>query len=162
VLQIIRPLQVERVTRALAIEWPFEFENPVLRVEVPEVVLFPRMTFPAEQSVATLVGAGSGDLTADEVRAVAAPLLRPMLNCYAPMLRERATRRAEGRARFELTVTPDGAVADVATLDVTETVRPAGECMSTAMRALHFRNSGRRSVIVVPVTMRPLETPTLR
>jgi hypothetical protein len=162
VLQLIRPLQVERVSRAMAIEWPFEFENPVLRVEVPEVVLFPRMSFPAEQSVATLVGAGSGDLTADEVRAVAAPLLRPMLNCYAPILRERATRRAEGRARFELTVTPDGAVADVAMLDVTETVRPAGECMSAAMRGLHFRNSGRRAVIVVPVTMRPQETPTLR
>jgi hypothetical protein len=83
-----------------------------------------------------------------------------MLNCYAPILRERATRRAEGRARFELTVTPDGAVADVATLDVTPCA--PGECMSAAMRGLHFRNSGRRSVIVVPVTMRPQETPTLR
>jgi len=53
-------------------------------------------------------------------------------------------------------------VADVATLDVTESVRPAGECMATAMHALRFRNSGRRSVIVVPVAMRPMETPTLR
>lgn len=162
VLQILRPLQVDRIPRALILQWPFEFENPVLRVELPETVLFPRMSFPSEQSVAALIGAGSGDLSADEVRAVAAPLLRPMLACYTPILRERATRRAEGRARFELTVAPDGAVADVSTLDVTETIRPAGECIASSLRAMHFRNSGRRTVIVLPLTMRPQENPSLR
>lgn len=162
VLQILRPLQVDRVPRAMIFEWPFEFENPVLRVELPEIVLFPRMSFPSEQSVATLVGAGSGDLTADEVRSVTAPLLRPMLACYSPILRERATRRAEGRARYEITVAPDGSVADLSTLDVTDTVRPAGECIANALRPLRFRNSGRRSVIVLPVAMRPQETAALR
>lgn len=161
VLQIIRPLRVENVTHALAVEWPFEFENPILRVELPELAVYPRMSVPAAQSVAAMVGAGSGDLTQEEVAAVAAPRVRDVLACYAPILRERATRRAEGRARFELTVAPDGAVLDVATGDVTETVRPAGECIAGVLRGLRFRNSGRRAVIVVPVAMRPQETPTL-
>lgn len=161
VLQIIRPLRVENVTHALAIEWPFEFENPILRVELPELAVFPRMPLPSAQSVAAMVGAGSGDLTQEEVSAVAAPRVRDVLACYTPILRERATRRAEGRARFEVTVAPDGAVLDVATGDVTESVRPAGDCIAGVLRGLRFRNSGRRAVIVVPVAMRPQETPTL-
>lgn len=161
VLQILRPLRVDGVTHALAVEWPIEFENPVLRVELPELTVYPRMSFPSEQSVAAIVGAGSGDLTVEEVAAVSSPRVRDVLGCYAPILRERATRRAEGRARFELTVAPDGNVVDVATGDVTESVRPAGDCIAGVLRGLRFRNSGRRSVIIVSVAMRPQETPTL-
>lgn len=161
VLQILRPLRIDGITHALAIEWPFEFENPALRVELPEVVVYPRMTLPQEQSVATIVGAGSGDLTAGELSAVVAMRVRDVLGCYAPILRERATRRAEGRARAEVTVGPDGSVAEVRVLEVTESVRPAGECITGVLRGLQFRNSGRRAVVVVPVSMRPQETPTL-
>lgn len=160
ILAIIRPLRIEGVRQPLRVTFPIQFENTPLELNVPEVVLFPRMRVPAAESVAALVRAGSGNLTADEAAAVLSLRTAEHLNCYAPLLRERATRRAEGSARFSLAVNPDGTVGEVFLGPLDEPVRATGECHMNLLRGAQMRATGRRATISVTFAMRPQEEPT--
>jgi hypothetical protein len=160
VLALVRPLRIEGIQHPLRVTFPLEFENPTLELTVPEMVLYPRMRPPGTESVAAMVRAGSGSLTADEAAAVLSLRTAEHLACYAPMLRERATRRAEGSAHFTLSVGPYGAVGEVALGSLDEPIRMTGECHLNLLRAARFRATGQRATIAVTLTMRPQEEPT--
>ncbi|MBL8604618.1 MAG: AgmX/PglI C-terminal domain-containing protein [Myxococcales bacterium] len=159
-LGLIRRMRIEGVSHAAHVRFPFEFENPLLRVSAAEVLLFPRMRTTAPESVATAVGAGSGDLTDQEVNAVMATRAPELLACYTPLLAARATRRNEGAARYEITVAPDGAVVDVTQGEIAEPLATIGSCLQRPLQSLRFRATGRRAVINLPLTLRPQEQPT--
>jgi hypothetical protein len=162
VLNYIRQMRVEGVSHAARVRFTVEFENPVLQVQVPDVVLFPRMRVAPPDSVAAVVQAGSGDLSAEEVRTQIDTHVGELLGCYVPLTLRRVPRRPvpEGSARYELTVAPDGELADLVAGDVAEPVRPAGECIQNILRNFRFRNTGRRAVATVTFVMRPQEAPT--
>jgi hypothetical protein len=159
-LGIVRRMRMEGISHSARVRFPFEFENPLHEITVPEVLLYPRMRHAGTESVAALVGAGSGDLSIEEARGVVGTQTAALLGCYTPLLAVRATRRAEGTARYELTVAPDGSVVDVSAGDLAEPIAATGECLARTLRGLHFRGSGRRAVITVPLTLRPQELPT--
>lgn len=152
----IRGTRVEGLDHAVVITWPFEFENPTLELTAPEVVLTPR-TRPAPLDASVAVGAGSGELTANEVQAVAATRLTDILGCYTTHLR--TFHRAEGNARFELTVAPNGNLASVSMANVDGAVQPAAECIANLLQGLQFRNTGRRTHAVLPVSLRLRDAP---
>lgn len=160
VLGIVRPLRIEGIRHPLRVTFPLVFENPVLELTVPEMLLFPRMRVPGQESVAAIVRAGSGSLTADEAAAVLSLRTADHLACYTPLLRERATRRAEGSARFTLTVGSDGVVGDVALGSLDEPVRASGECHLNILRGARLRATGQRASVAVTIAMRPQEEPT--
>jgi hypothetical protein len=160
VLALVRPLRIDGLQHPLRVTFPLAFENPVLELAIPEVVLFPRMRVPGQESVAALVRAGSGTLTPEEAAAVLSLHTADHLACYTPLLRERATRRAEGSARFTITVGPDGVVNDVALGPLDEPVRASGECHLDLLRAAQFRATGQRARLAVTLAMRPQEEPT--
>lgn len=160
ILAIVRPLRIEGVRHPLRVTFPIQFENPALELSVPEVVLFPRMRVPGAESVAALVRAGSGNLTADEAAAVLSLRTGDHLNCYLPLLRERTSRRAEGSARFTLAVNPDGTIGEVFLGPLDEPVRSTGECHLNLLRGAQMRATGRRASVAVTFTMRPQEEPT--
>ena len=160
VLALVRPLRVDGLRRPLRVSFPLLFENPALTLTAPDLVLFPRMRTPGPDSVAAIVRAGSGSLTADEAGAVLSLRTADHLACYTPLLRERATRRAEGSVRFALTVAPDGAVTDVSLGVLDDAVRSTGECHLALLRAAQLRATGQRASIAVTITMRPQEEPT--
>jgi hypothetical protein len=160
VLAIVRPLRIEGVQHPLRVTFPLVFENPPLQLTVPDLLVFPRMRVPGPESVAAIVRAGSGSLTVDEAAAVLSLRTGEHLNCYAPLLRERATRRAEGSAHFTLSVGPDGTVGDVALGALDEPVRSSGECHLNLLRGAQFRATGQRATIAAAITMRPQEEPT--
>jgi len=160
VLGIVRPLRIEGIQHPLRVTFPLVFENPPLELSIPELLLFPRMRIPGSESVAAIVRAGSGSLSADEAAAVLSLRTGDHLGCYVPMLRERATRRAEGSARFTVSVGPDGSVGEVALGALDEPVRSSGECHLNLLRGAQFRATGQRATLGVTITMRPQEEPT--
>ena len=160
VLAIVRPMRIEGIQHPLRVTFPLQFENPAVELDLPEFVLFPRMRIPAPESVAAVVGAGSGSLTAPEAAAVLSLRTGDHLGCYLPLLRERATRRAEGSAHFTLSVSSAGAVTDVALGGLDEPVRASGECHLNLLRSAQFRATGQRATVAVTLAMRPQEEPT--
>ncbi len=159
-LGIVRRMRMEGISHSARVRFPFEFENPLHEFSVPEVLLYPRMRHAGTESVAALVGAGSGDLSVEEAQGVVGTQTPALLACYTPLLANRLTRRAEGSARFELTVSPEGAVVDLNAGDISEPIASLGECLGRSLRTLHFRATGRRAVVTVPLTLRPQEQPT--
>lgn len=160
VLTIVRPMRIEGIRHPVRVTFPLVFENPVLALAVPELLLYPRMRIPGTESVAAIVRAGSGSLTAEEAAAVLSLRTADHLNCYLPLLRDRLTRRAEGSARFTLTVGPDGAVGEVNLGSLDEPVRASGECHLNLLRGAQFRATGQRATVAVALVMRPQEEPT--
>lgn len=163
VLALVRPMRVDGVTHAARVRFSMEFENPVLQISAPEMLLHPRMRIEPPASVAALVQAGSGNLSDAEAQAVVSTRTQSLLDCYTPLLRARPVRRAppvEGVARYELTIAPDGALADVSQAEIAEAVRGAGDCLAGVLRELRFRSTGRRTVLTVPFMMRPQEAPS--
>jgi hypothetical protein len=152
----IRGTRVEGLTHALNVTWPFLFENPTLELTSSEVILTPH-TRPPPIDPSVAAGAGSGALTSTEIQAVAAARLPDILGCYTTLLR--TARRAEGSARFELTVAPDGNLAAVSMANVDGPIQPAAECISNILQSLHFRNTGRRTHTMIPITLRLRDTP---
>ena len=59
-LGIVRRMRMEGISHSARVRFPFEFENPLHEITVPEVLLYPRMRHAGTESVAALVGAGSG------------------------------------------------------------------------------------------------------
>lgn len=160
ILQIIRPMRVEGITHAARVSFPFVFENPTLAVSASELVLYPRMRFEAPESIAAVIRAGSGPLSEAEVSAVVTQQARGLLACYTPLLAARATRRAEGFARYELQVGNEGAVGEVTQSDIAPPVASVGECLQGVLRGLRFRATNRHTTVTVPLVMRPQENPT--
>lgn len=160
VLAIVRPMRIEGIQHPLRVTFPLVFENPALNLTVPEMLLFPRMRVPGQESVAAIVRAGSGSLTPDEAAAVLSLRTAEHLACYAPLLRDRATRRAEGSAHFVLTVGLDGVISDVTLGPFDEPVRSSGECHLNLLRGARLRATGQRATVGVTITMRPQEEPT--
>ena len=156
----MRPLRIDGVRQPLRVRFPLQFENLALELTVPEVLLFPRMRVPNDDSIAAIVRAGSGNLTTDEAAAVLSLHTNDHLNCYLPLLRERTTRRAEGSARFSLAVNPDGTIGEVFLGALDEPVRASGECHMNLLRAAQMRATGRRATIAVTFVMRPQEEPS--
>lgn len=163
-LTLLRPMRIEGITHAARVRFSLEYENPVLQVTAPEMLLHPRMRIEPPASVAALVQAGSGNLSDVEAQAVVSTRAQSLLDCYTPLLRPRPNgRRAppvEGTARYELTIAPDGALADVSQAEIAEAVRGAGDCLGGVLRELRFRSTGRRTVLTVPLAMRPQEAPS--
>jgi len=159
-LGIVRRMRMEGISHSARVRFPFEFENPLQEFALPEVLLYPRMRHTGTESVAALVGAGSGDLSVEEAQGVVGAQTAALLACYSPLLANRLTRRAEGSARFELTLSPEGAVLDVAAGDISEPITSVGECLGRTLRTLRFRATGRRAVVGIPLTLRPQEQPT--
>jgi hypothetical protein len=153
----VRRVRVEGMRQAAQVTFPLEFQNPPLAFSVPEFVLFPRMRV-EPTSVAAAVGAGSGNLTADEARTVVNTCLAELLGCYTTLLR--TERRAAGAVRFELALGPDGAVTDATADDTPEPFGPWRDCAAPLLRDLRFRGSGRRVTLTLPFTLRLREQPT--
>ena len=160
VLAILRPLHIDGIQHPMRVTFPLVFENPPLALTIPEMLVFPRMHVVGSDSVAAVVHAGSGSLTPDEVAALLSLHTTDHLACYVPLLRERATRRAEGSARFILSVGPDGAVGEVTLGPLDDSVRSSGECHLNLLRATQFRATGQRATLAVTIAMRPQEEPT--
>ena len=160
ILGVVRSLHIEGLRHPLRVTFPIQFDNPPLEIDLPEIVLYPRMRVTAPDSVATLVHAGSGDLTADEVAAALALRINDHLQCYLPSLRDRATRRAEGSAHFTMAVGSDGGVGGVTLGGLDDAIRPTGECHLELLRGTRLRATGRRASIAVTFTMRPQENPS--
>lgn len=155
ILAFIRNTRVQDVTAAARVHLPFVFENPPLEFVVPEFVLTPRMRVSPPGTVAAAIQAGSGNLSTDEARAVVETRLPDFLACYTTHLR--TARRAEGISRFDLTLGPDGTVAEVATAEATESVAPVAACQAALLRGLNFRNTARRATVTVLFSMHPRE-----
>ncbi len=163
VLNIVRALRIEGVQHAAVVRMGIEFENPLLEFNLPEIVLYPRMRTDAPTSAAVAVQAGNGELTSAEVQSLLDAQSATFLGCYTPLLRapvRRGQPRPQGTARFELTLAPDGAVADIDRVETTDPLPVAADCLLGALQGLHFRGTGRRAVVRVPFAMRPQEAPT--
>jgi hypothetical protein len=156
-LALVRRVRVDGMRQPAQVSFPLEFQNPPLAFSVPEFVLHPRVRV-EPSSVAAAVGAGSGNLTAEEARAVVETRLADLLGCYTTLLR--TERRAEGTVRFELALAPDGAVTDAAADDAPEPFGPWRACATPILRDLRFRGSGRRVTLTLPFALRPREQPT--
>ncbi len=162
VLGIVRALRLEGVQHASIVRFPFEFENPLLELNLPEMVLYPRMRTDPPTSAAVAVQAGSGDLSSPEVRALLDAQAQPLLACYTPLLRapvRRGQQRPQGTARFEVTVAPDGAIADVDRVETTDPLPQAADCILGIIQTMHMRATGRRTVVRMRFAMRPQEAP---
>lgn len=162
VLGIVRALRIEGVQHAAIVRFPFEFENPLLEINLPEMVLFPRMRTDPPTLAAVAVQAGSGDLSGAEVQNLLDAQAQPLLACYAPLLRapvRRGQQRPQGTARFEVTVAPDGAIADVDRIETTDPVPQAADCILGVIQGMHMRATGRRTVVRLRFAMRPQEAP---
>lgn len=160
ILNIIRATRVEGLRHAASVRFPIEFENPLLEINLAEVVLHPRMRVEAPTSAAVAVQAGAGDLTAAEVQAMLDLHTGELLACYTPLLRgpfRRGQQRPQGTARFELTVAPNGDLADVDRAETTDPVPQAADCIQNILQGLRFRATGRRSVVRARFSMRPQE-----
>jgi hypothetical protein len=160
ILGIVRETRIDGLQRAASVRFPIEYENPPLELELAEVVLHPQMRIDNAIRAAVAVNAGSGDLTADEAQSLVESQLQSFLNCYTPLLRgpfRRGVPRPQGTARFELTVAPDGTVADVDRVETSDPVPAAAECMQTVLQGLRFRATGRRTVLRARFFMRPQE-----
>ncbi len=160
ILGLVRETHIEGLQRAAAVRFPIEFENPLLELNLAEVVLYPQMRIDPPTSAAVAVGAGAGDLTSDEAQNLVEAQKQALLACYTPLLRgpfRRGVPRPQGSARFEITVAPDGQVADIDRAETPEPVPAAAECMQTVLQGLRFRATGRRSVVRARFFMRPQE-----
>lgn len=163
VLGIVRALRIEGVQHASVVRFPFEFENPLLEINLSEMVLFPRMNTAPPTLAAVAVQAGSGDLSGPEVQSLLDAQAQPLLACYTPLLRapvRRGQQRPQGTARFEVTVAPDGAIADVDRVETTDPLPQAADCILGVIQGMHMRATGRRTVVRMRFAMRPQEAPS--
>ncbi len=162
VLGIVRALRIEGVQHASVVRFPFEFENPLLEINLAEMVLFPRMNTAPPTLAAVAVQAGSGDLSGPEVQSLLDAQAQPLLACYTPLLRapvRRGQQRPQGTARFEVTVAPDGAIADVDRVETTDPLPQTADCILGVIQGMHMRATGRRTVVRMRFAMRPQEAP---
>ncbi len=162
VLGIVRALRIEGVQHASVVRFPFEFENPLLELNLAEIALHPRMRITVPTSAAVAVQAGTGELSSGEVQTLLDAQAQPMLACYTPMLRgplRRGQQRPQGTARFELTVAPDGALADIDRVETSDPVPQATDCILGILQGMHFRSTGRRTIVRLRFAMRPQEAP---
>jgi hypothetical protein len=167
IVAIVRTLRIEGVRHAATVRFPIEFENPVLEVNLSDMTLHPRMRTDAPPIAAVAVNAGAGEITANEAQALLDHHAAELLACYTPLLRtpvRRGQPRPQGSARFEVTVAPDGSVADIDRVETTDPLPAATDCIQSVLQALRFRASGRRTIVRPRFTMRPQEptaTPSL-
>lgn len=160
VLSIIRATRIEGIDHPAQVRFPVEFENPLLELTLTEMAVHPRMRTEGPTSAAVAVQAGRGDLTADEAQAVIDLHAAEVLACYAPLLRptpRRGQSRPQGSARFEVMVAPSGEVVDIDREAVSDPVPQATECIQGVLQALHFRATGRRTLVRARFAMRPQE-----
>ncbi len=162
-LAIVRALRIEGVQHASVVHFPIEYENPLLEINLGEMVLHPRMRIEPPTSAAVAVQAGTGELSGAEVQALLDAQAQPLLACYAPLLRapvRRGQQRPQGTARFELTVAPDGSIADIDRVETTDPVPQAADCIQGVLQGMRFRSTGRRTVVRLRFAMRPQEAPS--
>ena len=162
VLGIVRETSIEGLQRAAAVRFAVEFENPLLELNLAEVVLYPQMRVEAPTSAAVAVNAGSGDLGSEEAQRVVEAQIQRLLECYTPLLRgpfRRGVPRPQGTARFDVTIAPDGEVVDIDRAETADPVPAAAECMQSVLQGLRFRATGRRTVAHARFFMRPQERP---
>jgi hypothetical protein len=160
ILALVRATRIEGLQRAASVRLPIEFENPLLELNLSEVTLYPQMRIDAPVSAAVAVNAGSGDLTSEEAQNVVEAQKQALLDCYTPLLRgpfRRGVPRPQGTARFEITIAPNGDIADIDRAETPDPVPAAAECMQTVLQGLRFRATGRRSVVRARFFMRPQE-----
>lgn len=159
-LALVRETRIDGLQRAASVRLPVEFENPLLELNLSELTLYPGVRIDPPVSAAVAVNAGSGDLSSEEAQNVVEARKQALLDCYTPLLRgpfRRGVPRPQGTARFELTIAPDGEIADIDRAETPDPVPAAAECMQSVLQGLRFRATGRRTVVRARVFMRPQE-----
>jgi hypothetical protein len=160
IVAIVRTLRIEGVRRPATVRLPIEYENPVLEVNLSDMVLHPRMRTDAPAIAAVAVHAGAGELTSTEAQALLDHHAAEFLACYTPLVRapvRRGQARPEGSARFEVTVAPDGTVSDIDRVETSNPLPPVADCLQGVLQGLRFRATGRRTVVRPRFSMRAQE-----